>query len=143
MGVSHWDEAEYRVGLEAREIRLHRCTGCSEVRLPTLPSCPACGDSRFASLRSSGRGSLYSFVRVHRAFSSRFRDDVPYVVGVVELEEGPRVLGRLELEEGARPAIGLPLGVRYRTRVRPELEEVADDSPSVEAYFVLRSGGLE
>lgn len=133
---SVWDAAEYWLGLEAREIRLHRCTDCSEFRLPTLPTCPNCGGSRFASERSSGRGSLYSFIRVHRAFSPRFAHDIPYVVGVVELEEGPRVLGRVELETGAKPEIGLELGVRYRARTLPESEEADDEASSVEAYFV-------
>jgi uncharacterized OB-fold protein len=63
---------------------------------------------------ASGLGVLYSWIVVHRAFSEAFRDDVPYTVGVVELDEGCRMLARLELD-GA-PRMGMRLAVDFRPR---------------------------
>ena len=40
----------------------------------------------------SGRGKVFSFVTFHRVYRPAFAQDVPYVVALVELEEGPRVL---------------------------------------------------
>jgi uncharacterized OB-fold protein len=43
-------------------------------------------------VRASGRGSLYSYVISHLAAPGF---DPPYVIGVVELEEGPRLLSNI------------------------------------------------
>jgi hypothetical protein len=41
---------------------------------------------------ASGQGKVFSFVVVHRVYHPAFADQVPYVVAVVELAEGPRLL---------------------------------------------------
>jgi hypothetical protein len=45
--------------------------------------------------RSSGRGRIYSFGVYHRVYHQGFRNDVPYVVVVVQLDEGPRLVSNL------------------------------------------------
>ena len=42
-------------------------------------------------IKSSGRGTIYTFAIVHRGPTPPFRDRVPYVPIIVELEEGPRM----------------------------------------------------
>lgn len=121
------DNAFFWEGLRESELRLQRCVGCSRHRFPPLPACPYCGDARSAVDTSPGRGTLYSWVVVHRAFSDAFSADVPYTVGVVELDEGCRVLARLELS-GQPPAAGLPLAAGYR-------EHPADGKAWTELYF--------
>jgi len=61
-----------------------------------MPSCPVCGQVGAVAVEAAGRGRVYSWVRVHRAFSESHAADVPYSIGVVELDEGCRVLGRIE-----------------------------------------------
>jgi uncharacterized OB-fold protein len=43
---------------------------------------------------ASGFGSVYSFTVVHRA-PPGFESEAPYVVALVELEEGPRLMTRV------------------------------------------------
>jgi uncharacterized OB-fold protein len=43
----------------------------------------------------SGRGKVYSFVTFHRVYHPGFEGDVPYVVALIELEEGPRLLSNV------------------------------------------------
>ena len=43
----------------------------------------------------SGRGTLYSWIVVHRAFAPEFASQVPYTLATVTLDEGCRVVGRL------------------------------------------------
>ena len=40
----------------------------------------------------SGRGKVFSFVIFHRVYHPAFAEEVPYVVALVELDEGPRLL---------------------------------------------------
>lgn len=57
----------------------------------------------------TGRGTVYSFTVVHQAASRAFRDRVPYVVALVDLDEGPRLMTNLVAD---------PDDVRIGQRVR-------------------------
>ena len=54
--------------------------------------CPKCHSRKTAWIQARGRGKVYTYAVYHQAFHPAFRDDVPYVVAVVELEEGPHIL---------------------------------------------------
>lgn len=76
-------------GAKAGQLKLQRCSGCSEVYFPPRPFCPACASRDVEVFDASGRATLYSYVinqRPHPAF------DGPYSIAVVELEEGPRMM---------------------------------------------------
>lgn len=90
--VSHfyWD------GLRNSRILLQRCESCGRFRFPPMPGCPYCGATGSCETEVSGRGRIYSYVRVHRALTSAMQTEVPYVIAVVELDEGPRIAGRIE-----------------------------------------------
>ena len=90
------DSRPYWEGLRAHRIVVQRCPACGQTRFPPMPSCPSCGTPGADDVEATGTGSVYSFVRVHRAFSSDHAADVPYTVVVVDLDEGCRVLGRIE-----------------------------------------------
>jgi uncharacterized OB-fold protein len=49
---------------------------------------------------AKGCGKIFSYVVYHRAYHPGFEGDVPYVVALVELEEGPRMLTNII---GCRP----------------------------------------
>ena len=62
---------------------------------------------------SAGKGTLYSFSVVRQSYHPFFRNQVPYVVALVDLDEGPRFLTNLigledplnDVEIGQRVAI--------------------------------------
>jgi len=54
--------------------------------------CPLCYSRDTQWIVASGKGKVYTFVVYHVAYHPGFKDDVPYVVAVVELEEGPHLL---------------------------------------------------
>lgn len=39
----------------------------------------------------SGRGSVYTFTVYRVAYHPAFKDDIPYVVAIIQLAEGPRM----------------------------------------------------
>ena len=43
----------------------------------------------------AGTGRLFSWTVTHRPTDPAFADHLPYVVAVVELDEGPRLVGNL------------------------------------------------
>lgn len=63
---------------------------------------------------ASGRGKVFAFIVVHQVTNPAWRDDVPYPLALVELEEGPLFGARIV---GCRPeevSIGMQVEVVYR-----------------------------
>jgi uncharacterized OB-fold protein len=97
------DGAPWWAALREHRVVLQRCAACGTVRFPRMPACPFCGDDRSDDVEASGGGTVYSWVRVHRAADPAFAGEVPYAIFAVDLDEGPRVFGRLD--PPAEPAI--------------------------------------
>jgi uncharacterized OB-fold protein len=81
----------------AREKRLvvPKCRSCGSVWFPPTLVCPSCGSAVPEWIEVSGRGTVFSFVVMHRAYHPAFAGKVPYVVAVIQLEEGPRLLSNV------------------------------------------------
>jgi uncharacterized protein len=105
-------------GTAAGELRVQQCGGCGLLRHPPGPACPSCGalDPKFVVV--SGRGEVYSYV-VHHHPPVPGRA-LPFVVALVELEEGVRLLAELVDVPPAEVRIGLPVTVSF-ARVDGEL----------------------
>jgi uncharacterized protein len=89
------DSAFYWEGLRSHRFLLQECTECGRRRFPPMPSCPYCSSAGSRVIESSGRGTIYSWITVHRAFNPVFASDVPYTVLTVDLAEGARMAVRL------------------------------------------------
>jgi uncharacterized protein len=76
-------------GTALGELRLQRCRDCGSTYFPPQSFCPRCASEDVEVVRSSGRGILNSYVISHLAAPGF---EAPYVIGVVELEEGCRLL---------------------------------------------------
>jgi len=81
----------------AREHRLllPRCNACGQFWFPPSQRCAHCLAADFTWAEATGRGRIYSFVVFHRVYHPAFESDVPYVVAIVELDEGPRLLSNI------------------------------------------------
>ena len=77
------------------KFMLQRCPSCGDIRFPPGPLCPRClaGDQEW--VEASGKGTLESWVDMHRAYWDGYKDDLPYRVCLVRLEEGPIVVSNL------------------------------------------------
>ena len=76
-------------------LRLQKCAGCGAFRFPPSPLCPECWGKAFAWEPVSGRGKVYTFCTYRRLYHPGFADDLPYVVAVIALEEGPRLVSNV------------------------------------------------
>ena len=79
-------------GTHEHELRLQRCRACGSFQFPPQVLCRSCLSEEQDWTATSGKATVYSFVVQHRPATPAFVDDVPYVVAVVELEEGPLLL---------------------------------------------------
>jgi len=81
----------------AREHRLAlpKCEDCQKFWFPPSRTCPHCLSANFSFQNVSGKGKIFSFVTFHRVYRPAFTNDVPYVVALIELDEGPRLLSNI------------------------------------------------
>lgn len=109
------DAGSRRYWQAAREHRLEipRCLDCERHHFYPRELCPHCSSPRLEWSEVSGRGTIYSFTVARRPAGPAFRDEVPYVVALVELEEGPRMLSNVVGADPDSVAIGQPVRVVF------------------------------
>jgi uncharacterized OB-fold protein len=87
------------------------CGKCGEHFFPPERLCPACGSTGWDFVQSAGSGTVASYTVVHRAPSPDF--EPPYVVAVVELDEGCSMLTNLVLPDPESVWTGMPVDVTF------------------------------
>jgi uncharacterized OB-fold protein len=100
-------------GLQERKLLIQRCGGCGALRHPPRPMCPKCRSLDWNPVESSGRGTVYSYVMPLEPRFPFF--DYPYIVALVDLEEGVRLVSNLCGVDPADVTVGMPVEVFYRT----------------------------
>lgn len=107
------DSAPYWQSVHQHGARLQRCSECGRFRFPPSPSCYFCGSLGGEWEAISGNGVVYSWIVVHHPVDKRLAGEVPFVVAMVELEEGPRVAGRLVGFDSEQIRVRMPVKVCY------------------------------
>ena len=103
-----------------------RCTECGVVVFGPATFCQSCSSPRLEQIELSTEGTLYSYTIV-RVPPPGWPGPVPYVLGEVELPEGPHVLA--EVIECAHDA--LAVGMSVVLALRPVSMPEAPDSERV------------
>lgn len=109
------DEAFWAHCAEGR-LSFQRCTDCGSWRHMPRLMCPQCGSDAWSWQASSGIGRLFSWTRVHRAMHPAFAADAPYLVAIVELEEGVRLLSGLRGIPPEALRLDLPVEVVFEAQ---------------------------
>ena len=89
------DRKPFWDGCKEHKLSFQKCKECDHVRWPPAIICPKCYSQQTEWIQAAGNGKVYSYVVYHQAFHPAFKDDLPYVVAVVELEEGPHILANI------------------------------------------------
>lgn len=108
--ASSRDTAFFWEGVKAHELRIQKLADGS-LQHPPVPAVWQDPAAPVEYAVSSGRGTVYSFV-VHHAPKVPGRT-LPFVIGLVELEEGVRMLGELRGVDPAAVEIGMPVRATY------------------------------
>ncbi|HEV2122756.1 MAG TPA: Zn-ribbon domain-containing OB-fold protein [Chloroflexota bacterium] len=105
----YWDS------LRRHALQLQRCNACGRFVFYPRAACPACLNGTLEWVPASGRGTLYTYTIVHRAPSPEFQAQTPYIVALVDLEEGVRLLTTLVNvpPDPDQVNIGMPLEIVY------------------------------
>jgi len=102
--------APFWEGAERRELLIQHCEACGAHQFYPRPFCLACDAPDPSWTTAAGRGTVYARTTVHIPVDPAL--EPPYVVGLIELEEGPRLVAALHGD----PAIGEPVRLGWRER---------------------------
>jgi uncharacterized OB-fold protein len=119
-------------GAARNRLLVLRCDACGHFSHPAPDRCPVCLSPDLAPTRMSGRGTIFSFTIIRRAFHPGFAADLPYVAALVELAEqaGLHLITNIVGGAAAGPRIGMEVAVEfepYGDFARPVFRPVASE----------------
>ena len=98
-------------GTKEHRLLIQRCVSCAQLRHPPRPMCPHCGSVEWDTVEASGRGTVYSFVMPHHPPYPWF--EYPYIVALIDLEEGTRLVSNLVGIAPDAVSTGMPVEVCF------------------------------
>lgn len=108
----YWD------GLKRGALCVQRCKDCGTLRHYPRLVCDRCYSLECDWVELCGRGTVHSYTITHHAFHPAFKDELPYVLVIVDLEEGVRAMGRWRGAPQEGVGIGMP--VRFAVDARED-----------------------
>jgi uncharacterized OB-fold protein len=100
-----WDAAR------KHELMLQRCDACRAYIYYPRSRCPHCMSDRLSWTKVGGHGTVYSYTVVRRP-SSRSFADAPYVLAIVDLQEGVRMTTNI-VAPPEKVRVGMPVEVLF------------------------------
>ena len=95
--------------LRDERILLQRCDECATWVYYPRVRCPQCLSDRLTWMPVDGRGTVYTFTVALQPTAPPFADEVPQLLGVVELTEGVRLSTTLVDVDPTAVSIGMPV----------------------------------
>lgn len=105
------DTKEYWEGCKHHQLLIQRCRNCDAFRFYPRPMCPNCNSMDSEWAEAKGKGKVYSWTVAVQQFHPAF--EVPYIVAIVELEEGVRIITNILECQPAELYVGMPVVVVF------------------------------
>ncbi len=106
-----WDAAKNKI------FMLVKCVDCGHHRNPisiTANICPSCGSRKRGEwVKASGKGKIHTYTVIHRTFHPAFEKELPYIIAIIELEEGPRFVANMRETSPEKMALEMPVEVIF------------------------------
>jgi uncharacterized OB-fold protein len=114
--IPNADSLPYWNAARERRLLIRKCDDCGALHFMPRYLCPVCWSEKLVWVESKGIGTVHSFTIIRRAPMAAFAPRVPYVVALVELDEGPRMMSNILGESALSIAIGDKVQVTYEDR---------------------------
>jgi uncharacterized OB-fold protein len=101
-------------------LLLQRCVAAGHVQFFPRPVCVTCA-ADVASFEASGRGEVHTFTVVHKSGAPPFNAMTPFVLALVQLDEGPRMMTNIV---GCAPD-AVTIGMRVRVTFERQTDDIS------------------
>ena len=120
MEIRPFNDASYRRFLREGLLMASRCKNCGVLSFPPRHICASCYGSASEWVELVGTGRLVAFTSISVAppgmVKQGFGRDNPYVVGVIDLDEGVRAVARIVGVDARCPEtikLGTPMSAEF------------------------------
>ena len=86
---------EYWQALKRHELTIQKCRKCGKNIFYPREFCPDCLSEDLEWFKVSGKRKLHSYTVIHSTAYSEFRNELPIILGFVELEEGVHMVSNI------------------------------------------------
>jgi uncharacterized protein len=124
---------EYLAALKENKLLGVKCQECGFVTAPPRLACRKCGGQETVVTELSGKGRIATFTSVHIPVESR-HGKTPYLVVMVEMEEGPWIMGNMS---GVDPAAASLELINQRVRLKMPPPDEGNSGEGIAPQFVL------
>lgn len=130
------ENLEYFRHCAAHQFHLQACAACKLLRYPPTTACPWCSSRESRWVPVEGKGTVHSYSEVHHAIQRAFREHVPYLILLVDLDtqkgrptehEALRIAGNLTTPDGKLAPPDLVKKVGIGSRMRMVFTDVAEE----------------
>ncbi|MBM4258291.1 MAG: Zn-ribbon domain-containing OB-fold protein [Deltaproteobacteria bacterium] len=108
-----WDAAK------RHELQIQHCNKCNTHVFYPREVCPECLAPDLQWVKVSGKGTLYSYTIAQAPTHHSFAEEVPYVIAIVELAEGPHLTTNITGCSPETLKVGMPVVAAFED-VTPE-----------------------
>ncbi|MEH6581221.1 MAG: Zn-ribbon domain-containing OB-fold protein [Halioglobus sp.] len=105
ISLPFWD------GCRSGELRMQHCDDCDRFQFYPRIFCTHCGGNKLSWRAVSGGGRIASYTVVRRGISSAYT--APYVVALIDLEEGPRMMSNVVDCDPDTVVVGAAVDVQF------------------------------
>lgn len=124
------ENRSYWQALKKEKVSFISCVSCGQIRLYSFRKCPACGEEKHFWKTIPGTGTIWTIAKFHQVYFESFKDEVPYNVIVVQLDQGPKIYSNLIKNEEPIAQIG--------DRVEPVFDPVTDEVTLLKFRLILK-----
>lgn len=93
------DTAAYWEACQRHELLVQHCGKCGTHQFYPRNFCTSCGSNSLDWVSATGKGKVLSWTIVRRAVSAAYADEVPYVIALIELQEGVVMMSKVVVAE--------------------------------------------
>jgi enoyl-CoA hydratase/carnithine racemase/uncharacterized OB-fold protein len=111
--VQPWTEEFWRAAREHR-LLIQECKDCKEKIFYPRKYCPECWSASLGWSEASGKAKVYSHTVTMDMVEPKFMEDLPYVLAMVDLEEGVRMMTRIVECDPEAVRIGMDVEVTFQ-----------------------------
>ncbi len=127
--VANADSKPYWNAARERRLVIRKCKACGELHFMPRHLCPVCWSDQLQWVDAKGTGRVHSFTVIRRASDPAFAPLVPYVVALIDLDEGPRMMANIVGANALAVKIGDRVQVTFEDRgdgaMLPQFNRVA------------------
>jgi len=107
------DSQAFWNGCKKHELLIPRCRNCGDYHFYPRFFCPKCLSTNLEWVKVSGRGKVYTFTIIERGGMAAFEKEVPYVLALLQLEEGVLMMSNIIGPELDKIEIGTDVEVVF------------------------------